>query len=174
MFGRQLAGPSQRAASLWQVLYSHRFNPADSAKRRVFFFGGYMITAEQAQQYLTSQGISKVPDFILAAWIELVNSIQGCLDEHYTPAVALLIQSYLLALMAYGQGDKYISSQTAPSGASRSFRYQGFADRWRGMLGLLRGLDKHGCATGLVPPDPTIQAHGGLWIAKGGCHSGGR
>ncbi|QBH21061.1 hypothetical protein EYC51_17050 [Alcaligenes faecalis] len=133
-----------------------------------------MITAEQAQQYLASQGISKVPDFILAAWIELVNSIQGCLDEHYTPAVALLIQSYLLALMAYGQGDKYISSQTAPSGASRSFRYQGFADRWRGMLGLLRGLDKHGCTTGLIPPDPTVQAYGGLWIAKGGCHSGGR
>lgn len=132
-----------------------------------------MLTMEQAQQYLRSQGIDNVPDFILQAWIEMLGSIQECLDAHYTPGVALLIQSYLLALMAYGQGDKYISSQTAPSGASRSFRYQGFADRWRGMLGLLRGLDKHGCATSLIPPDPTNQAHGGLWVAKGGCMCGG-
>lgn len=128
-----------------------------------------MLTIEQARQYLRSQGIDNAPDFILQAWIETLGSIQECLDTNYPAATALLIQCYLLALMAYGQGDKYISSQTAPSGASRSFRYQGFADRWRGMLGLLRGLDTHGCATGLIPPDPTNQAHGGLWIAKGGC-----
>ncbi len=133
-----------------------------------------MITTERAQQYLASQGIGAVPDFILQAWVDLANTIEPCLAEHYPGSVALLIQSYLLALMAYGQGDKYLSSQTAPNGASRSFRYQGFADRWRGMLGLLRGLDTHGCATDLIPPDPTVQAHGGLWIAKGGCHSGGR
>lgn len=133
-----------------------------------------MITIEQARQYLRSQGIDNVPEFILQAWLDIAATAQECLDANYTPSVALLIQSYLIALMAYGQGDKYISSQTASSGASRSFRYQGFADRWRGMLGLLRGLDKHGCATGLIPPDPTVQAHGGLWIAKGGCHSGGR
>lgn len=128
-----------------------------------------MVTLEQAQQYLASQGIENVPDFILLAWIDLANSIQECLDANYPASVALLIQMYLLALMAYGQGDKYISSQTAPSGASRSFRYLGFSDRWRGMLGLLRGLDTKGCAAGLIPPDPTNQAHGGLWIAKGGC-----
>lgn len=132
-----------------------------------------MLTTDQAKQYLQSQGIDNVPDFILAAWIELVNSIQPCLDEHYPAGVALLIQSYLLALMAYGQGDKYISSQSAPSGASRSFRYQGFADRWRAMLALLRGLDTNGCATGLIPPDPTQTAHAGIWIGKGGCYVGG-
>ncbi|SAI62889.1 Uncharacterised protein [Bordetella trematum] len=132
-----------------------------------------MLTNAQGKQYLQSQGIDNVPDFILAAWVELVNSIDGCLGEHYTPGVALLIQSYLLALMAYGQGDKYIASQSAPSGASRSFRYQGFAERWRGMLALLRGLDTKGCATGLIPPDPTQTAHAGIWIGKGGCHVGG-
>lgn len=136
--------------------------------------GSDMITVEQAQQYLTSQGIGNVPDFILQAWVDLANSIQDCLDKHYPPGVALLIQSYLLALMAYGQGDKYISSQTAPSGASRSFRYQGFADRWRAMLALLRGLDKYGCTAGVIPPDPTITGHGGIWIGKGGCMCGGR
>ena len=126
-----------------------------------------MITTEQAKEYLASVGVS-VPDFILVAWVESVNGIDECLTEHYSPAAALLIQSYLLGLLALGQGDRYISSQTAPSGASRSFRYMGFADRWRGLLGLLRGLDKYGCADGLIPPDPTVTAHGGIWIGKGG------
>lgn len=133
-----------------------------------------MLTVEQAKQYLAAQGISTVPEFILEAWLKSANSVNECLLLHYTPATALLIQSYLVALMALGQGDKYISSQTAPSGASRSFRYGAFADRWRGMLALLRGLDKHGCVTDLLPPDPTQTAHGGIWVAKGGCYIGER
>lgn len=127
-----------------------------------------MVTAEQAQQYLRSQGI-ELPDFILAALVEQANSIQDCLDANYTPATALLIQMYLLALMGLGQGTQYLASQTAPSGASRSFRHLSFADRWKGALALLRSLDKHGCADGLIPPDPTATAHAGLWVAKGGC-----
>ncbi|MGW8595865.1 DUF7370 family protein, partial [Providencia rettgeri] len=78
-----------------------------------------------------------------------------------------------LALMALGQGDKYISSQSAPNGASRSFRYQSFGDRWKAATSLLRSLDKYGCANGLIPSDPTQTAHAGLWIAKGGCMCGG-
>lgn len=132
-----------------------------------------MLTVEQAKQYLATHGIDSVPDFILTAWVELLESIQDCLDEHYTEAVAMLIQCYLLALMAYAQGDRYIASQHAPSGASRSFKYQGFADHWRGVLSLLRGLDIHGCATSLIPPDPTNTARAGLWVAKGGCMNGG-
>nr|MBO2511804.1 hypothetical protein [Gammaproteobacteria bacterium] len=128
-----------------------------------------MVTAEQAQQYLRSQGVD-LPDFILAALVEQANSIQECLDANYTPATALLIQMYLLALMGLGQGTQYLSSQTAPSGASRSFRHLSFADRWKGALALLRGLDTHGCADGLIPPDPTVTAHAGLWVAKGGCN----
>lgn len=132
-----------------------------------------MVTVEQAQKYLEGQGIV-LPDFVLAALVEQANSIQDCLDAHYTPATALLIQLYLLALMGLGQGDRYISSQTAPSGASQSFRYQSFADRWRGAMALLRGLDTHGCTDGLIPPDPTQTAHAGLWIGKGGCMAGSR
>ena len=124
-----------------------------------------MITIEQAQQYLSSVGIT-VPDFMLEALLEQAESIEDCLDLHYSPATATLIQCYLLALFALGQGDKYISSQTAPSGASRSFRYLGFADRWRSSLALLRGLDKHGCADHLIPPDPTGAASGAMWISQ--------
>lgn len=127
-----------------------------------------MITTVQAKEYLESVGIT-LPDFILQALLEQAGSIQECLDAHYPPATALLIQSYLLGLMALGQGDKYISSQTGPNGASRSFRYLSFADRWKASLGLLRGLDKYGCATSLIPPDPTNTAFAGIWIARGGC-----
>lgn len=115
-----------------------------------------MITTEQAKEYLESVGIT-LPDFILQAIVEQANSIQECLDAHYPPATALLIQSYLLGLMALGQGDRYISSQTAPNGASRSFRYQSFADRWKGALSLLRGADKFRCANGLIPQTRPIQ-----------------
>lgn len=131
-----------------------------------------MITVEQARQYLQSQGIDNVPDFILAAWVEQLQEIQDCLVVHYPASTALLIQAYLLALFALAQADKYISSQTAPSGASRSFRYQAFADRWKAQLALLNALDKYGCATELIPPNPTQTAHGGLWIARGGCMCG--
>lgn len=127
-----------------------------------------MVTKEKAKEYLESQGIT-LPDFVLDALVEQVNSIQECLDANYPASTALLIQLYLLGLMGLGQGDKYISSQTAPSGASRSFRYQSFSDRWKGALNLLRGLDKKGCATGLIPPDPTNKAFAGVWIGKGGC-----
>lgn len=131
-----------------------------------------MVTLEQAREYLQSQGIT-IPDFMLQALVDDVNSIQECLDAHYPASKALAIQMYLLALMGLGQGDKYISSQTAPNGASRSFRYQSFADRWKGALALLRGADKHGCANDLIPPDPTNTAFAGIWIGKGGCMCNG-
>lgn len=130
-----------------------------------------MVTLDQAKQYLDTVGIT-LPDFILQALIEQVNSIQECLDEHYPASTALLIQLYLLGLMGLGQGDKYISSQTAPSGASRSFRYQSFTDRWNGSLSLLRGLDKYGCAAAITPPNPNNAAFAGIWIGKGGCMCG--
>ena len=130
-----------------------------------------MITTAQAKEYLESVGI-ELPDFILQALVDQANSIQECLDAHYSPSTALLIQCYLLGLMGLAQGDKYISSQSAPSGASRSFRYQSFGDRWKGSVSLLRGLDTFGCATALIPPDPTNAAFAGIWIGKGGCFCG--
>lgn len=129
-----------------------------------------MITEEQAKQYLESQGVDNVPDFIITAWVEQINSINDCLDANYTANTALLIQLYLLSLMAYAQSDKYISSQSAPNGASRSFKYKAFADKWKGQLGLLRGLDTNGCADGLIPDDPTTTSYAGIWISRGGCH----
>lgn len=132
-----------------------------------------MLTPEQANEYLASVGIT-LPDFLVVLLVGQANSIELCLEEHYDDATATLIQLYLLGLLTLAQGDKYISSQTAPSGASRSFRYQDFDDRWNGTLNLLRGLDKYGCTDDLIPDNPTQKAHAGLWVAKGGCGCGGR
>lgn len=132
-----------------------------------------MVTLDQAKEYLEGQGI-KLPDFVLQALTDQVNSIQECLDSHYPASTALLIQLYLLALMGLGQGDKYLSSQGAPNGASRSFRYQSFPDRWKGAMALLRGSDKYGCAADLIPPDPTNTAFAGIWVGKGGRMCGGK
>lgn len=128
-----------------------------------------MLTIQEAQEYLDSVGIN-LPAFILAALVEQVNTIVPCLEANYPSAsTRKLILAYLLGLMALGQGDRYISSQTAPSGASRSFRYQSFADRWKGGLSLLRGLDVHGCASGLIPADPTRPKLAFMAVSTGGC-----
>lgn len=131
-----------------------------------------MITKEQAKQQLVSMGVDNIPDFMLQLLVDQVNSIQACLDANYPSGTALMIQVYLLSLMGLAQGHKYISSQTAPSGASRSFRWANLSDTWRGTLSLLRGLDKHGCAEGLIPADPTKKAYAGVWVStpnKCGC-----
>ncbi len=130
-----------------------------------------MITSEQAKQYLQSQGIDAgtTPDFIIDGWVELANSVNECLDANYSANTALLIQCYLISLMAYAQADRMLSSQTAPSGASRSFKYKDFANRWKGQLSLLRGLDKSGCTAELIPSDPTQNSFAGIWLGKGGC-----
>lgn len=124
-----------------------------------------MITKEQAKQQLVSMGVDNIPDFMLQLLVDQVNSIQECLDANYPAGTALMIQVYLLSLMGLAQGHKYISSQTAPSGASRSFRWANLSDTWRGTLSLLRGLDKHGCADGLIPADPTKKAYAGVWVS---------
>lgn len=131
------------------------------------------LTLAQAKEYLASIGIS-LPDFMLQIMIGQVGALDDCLALHYDPATALLIKLYLLGLMGVASGDKYVSSESAPSGASRSYRYNNLSDRWRGTLGLLRGLDPFGCTSSLIPVGPTVKAFGGLWVARGGCMEGGR
>lgn len=130
-----------------------------------------MITPDEAKEYLDTVGVT-LPDFLLAALVEQVNTIDDCLSANYSNSTALLIQCCLIGLMGLGQGDRYISSQSAPSGASQSFRYQSFNDRWAGLLSLLRGLDKHGCTTDLIPPDPTKKAFGGMKVVRPRCMRG--
>lgn len=125
-------------------------------------------TLPQLKEYLISLGVPLPPDFVLEAWLETVSVIQPCLDGAGYPASAkLMIYLYLLSLYGISNGDKYISSQTAPSGASQSFRYNNMIDRYRSTRALLQSLDTSGCTDSLVPAEPGASA--GLWVSKGGC-----
>ena len=130
------------------------------------------MTLEQAKQYFASQGIN-APDFVIEAWIAQLAAIQACLDANYDPGTAMLIQLYLISLFGLSQGFKYVSSERAPSGASRSYQYANLNDHWSGVYASLRALDTAGCTDDLVPTDPTAKAHGGIWVSRSGCHGDG-
>lgn len=125
-----------------------------------------MPTLEQVQEFLRGIGIN-LPDFLVQAMLDEASSIQMCLDgAGYSPATQLMIYLYLISIMAIVTSDRYISSQSAPSGASQSFRYNSFIDKYRGMKSALAALDTSGCTTSLVPAEPGASA--GLWVSTGG------
>jgi len=126
-----------------------------------------MPTLAQLKEYLIYMGIPVPPDFILQAWIDTVESIQPCLDgAGYSDAVQLQIYLYVLGMFGFVNGDKFISSQTAPSGASQSFRYKSFTDGYRSFRSLLSALDTSGCTASVIPAEPGASA--GLWVSTGG------
>ena len=126
-----------------------------------------MPTIEQIRQYFEAYGIPVPPDFILQLWIDTVGVIQPCLDGAGYPApTQMLIYLYLLGLTGYVNVDRQISSQTAPSGASQSFRWGAFADRYRSLRSLLNTLDTSGCTDSVIPAEPGASA--GLWVSTGG------
>lgn len=130
------------------------------------------LTDDQALEFLDTYGI-EVPEFLVAAVLEMTNSRNECLEANYGPAVVTLIQSYLLALFAVAQGGRLVTSQRAVNGASRSFQYKGTAELWRGMGGLLRKLDTKGCVTDIMPEDPSATAFVGMWVGKSNSCMGG-
>jgi len=100
-----------------------------------------MLTIQQAQQYLSSIGLAP-PEPIIMAWLDMFNDLQDCLDgAGYSGATQSLILSYLIGLYGLSGGNMYISSQSAPSGASRSFRFAELRNAWKGHLNMLRMLD---------------------------------
>lgn len=126
-----------------------------------------MPTLDQLKEYLIYMGIPVPPDFILQAWLDTVESIQPCLDgAGYSDAVQLQIYLYVLGMFGFVNGDKFISSQTAPSGASQSFRYKSFTDGYRSFRSLLSALDTSGCTDSVIPAEPGASA--GLWVSTGG------
>lgn len=112
-----------------------------------------MITQDQAREYLASIGIT-LPGFMLTLLLGRVATIEPCLEANYDESTAALIQLYVIGLMGIVQGDRYVTSQTAPSGASQSFRFGTLSERYRAALSLLNNLDTSGCASSIVPAEP--------------------
>lgn len=120
------------------------------------------ITAEQLNQYLTAQGITALPAFVVDALVELVNNpaLAECFAEHgYTEAAQAMLALSLAYLLAMANYPRYITSQTAPNGASRSFSTPQLADMWRGTLSVIRMFDPYGCLNDSLPQDPTVTKH---------------
>ena len=126
------------------------------------------LTVEQAREYLASIGIV-LPDFLLELLVGQANSIIACMEgAGYPPETQVLIQLYLVSLLAVAQGDRYVTSQRAPSGAAQSFRYRSMAEAWASYYSLLLKLDTSGCATALIPPQPGAP-QGFFTVIPGGC-----
>ena len=127
-----------------------------------------MLTLQQAKAYLATIGLAP-PEPIIMAWLDMFNELQDCLDgAGYSVATQSLILSYLLGLYGLSGGNMYISSQSAPSGASRSFRFADLRNAWKGHIGMLRMLDPKGCTNSLVPAAPDKKSAAFI-VVKGGC-----
>lgn len=121
-----------------------------------------MPTIEEVLTWLQSLGMD-VPVPIVTAWLALAADLEPCfIASGYTAGAQKLIVLHLLALYGLSAGNRYISSQSAPSGASRSFKYSELRNAYRGQLNMLKLFDPKGCASLLIPPAP-----GGKNIAIG-------
>jgi hypothetical protein len=128
----------------------------------------YTITLAELKLFLEGQGVT-LPDFVLSALITLADGMDACLTgAAYSADVGRLIKVYAISLMGIAQVDKYVSSESAPSGASRSYRFRRDDGNRAGILAMLKLLDKSGCADALLPTSPEKIAHAGLWIARAG------
>ena len=127
-----------------------------------------MPDLDQLKQFLIAMGVPLPPDFVLEALLEVDTGVQECLATHgLSPAKILLVNLYVLGLQAIPGSTKFISSQSAPSGASQSFRYTSEADAFKNVRALLRNIDKWGCTDGLIP---SIGNQAALFVSKGcGC-----
>lgn len=107
------------------------------------------ITAAQVKQQLSALGYT-IPDFMIDAYLCKLEGISQCLEAAgYDECDMMLIQMYAVTLMAITAYSQRIKSQSAPSGASRSFDYTGDVKTMRDTL---RDLDTAGC-TGSLPID---------------------
>lgn len=127
-----------------------------------------IITVEQAQEYLDSAQIV-LPSLIVKLLVDRANSAEPCLvGAGHDDGTITLVLLTLVKLMATLNADARVTSQTSPSGASRSFRYAELGHAWKSLTGFLRQMDTNGCTTGLIPPNPTA-SNCALFVSPGPC-----
>lgn len=112
-----------------------------------------MITTKQATEYLDQALGIGLPSFVVAAAVERVEAYEPAMQAAgYSEAAMTLMQCMAVAILAAAGDPRRISSQGAPSGASRSFTNAS------GALSALRrslaGMDTAGTLSALVGPDP--------------------
>lgn len=125
------------------------------------------MTLAEARAYLAELGL-ELPDAILACLITRPLLLEECFDRHgYDTCTRSLIAFYVLGLLAISSGGRRIKSQTAPSGASRSFEYGTLAQQATQLANALKIIDPYGCSTGLLPA-PVDAVGLAVFVGNGG------
>lgn len=123
------------------------------------------ITADDVKAFLGELGYT-IPNALLTPILCQVNKIIPCLEgAGHDDCTAQLILMYAAALMSASSGARRIKSQSAPSGASRSFDYGEDALAW--LSKSLAKLDTGGCASEL--PISAGNNVGFFMVVGGGC-----
>lgn len=128
------------------------------------------LTLAASKEWLASLGLT-IPDIVLQLLVDQINEADECLTANgVSPGTALLMKYYMLALLGVTQGNKYVTQERAPSGASRSYAFGTLSDGYKQYYNSLIKLDKFGCFTDMIPDDPTA-ANCAFFIGKpnGGC-----
>lgn len=113
-----------------------------------------MITAAQAQQYLDSALGVALPSFLVAAAVEAVEEVEPAMQAAgYSETTQTRIQCMAVALVAAAGAPRRLNSQSAPSGASRSFK--NFDNAMTALRRALAALDTAGTTAALIGPDPS-------------------
>lgn len=106
-----------------------------------------MITTTDLKNYLTQLGVT-VPDFMLQAMVNKANATEACLiGAGVSEDDITLILMYSAAVLAMQAQGRQITSQSAPSGASQSYKY---GDTLNGLKAQIRALDTTGCTSALL------------------------
>lgn len=113
-------------------------------------------TVADLTDYLTELGYT-LPPKMLECLLAKAETARACMvGAGYDECTQDLAVTYLAAMLAISSGARRIKSQTAPSGASRSFDYAG--DQLKQLRQALVTLDPSGCTVPLQPADPSGRA----------------
>ena len=114
-----------------------------------------MITLAEAVAYLDETLGIKLPAFVVQAAVDEVAALEpAMLVAGYSAATRVRIQAMAVALVSGADAARRIQSQSAPSGASRSFKNEDGA-----LSALRRALsdtDTAGITAAIVGPDPSV------------------
>ncbi|WP_241569192.1 DUF7370 family protein [Rosenbergiella collisarenosi] len=105
------------------------------------------ITLEDVKPMMAELGFT-VTDALLTLLLSQVSGVSACMDgAGYSEDLQKLLLIYAVLRLAALSGARKISSQSAPSGASRSFTYDSAGTDY--LLKQIRAWDSNGCLSGL-------------------------
>lgn len=116
-----------------------------------------MITAAQATQYIGDTIGASIPSFVVDAAVARVAAIDPELLLAYDASTVVMIEAMAVTIIACAGAPRRISSQGAPSGASRSFTNDSKA--LSQLRRSLSALDSAGIASDLVGADPASSSY---------------